>query len=331
MVNLTNHTYFNLGGEASGDVYGQDLAINSNEYTPTNTNQIPEAPYFVPVSGTPFDFRSMHPIGDYIRDTNMPDGTSGPYKQLQISHGYDHNWVLNGYRSYRLVAVAQDPKNGVTLWTYTDQPGVQLYTGNFLVGDLIGRAATSTGRVRLHAGDPALSGFAPPHRPSRVAVRGPEPRSDVQHEHVVQVQHRGARLQEPGPLLLSPSADLPGRPQSSSGLAWSVATRATRRGRAAVAHVMAEHHSVAMLMLHYGTPRDLAAREQLAAALPGAEVSEPDDVGVFEVLLDAEDQEHALERVWDALAASGTDDHIVFLEHPDLPEHWRSRSQPPGG
>lgn len=94
---------------------------------------------------------------------------------------------------------------------------------------------------------------------------------------------------------------------------------------------MAEHHSVAMLMLHYGTPRDLAAREQLAAALPGAEVSEPDDVGVFEVLLDAEDQEHALERVWDALAASGTDDHIVFLEHPDLPEHWRSRSRPPGG
>ena len=80
----------------------------------------------------------MHPIGEYIRAASLPDGTSGPYKQLQIAHGYDNNWVLNGYGSYRLVAVAQDPANGVTMRTYTDQPGVQLYTSNFLVGDLIG-------------------------------------------------------------------------------------------------------------------------------------------------------------------------------------------------
>ncbi|MFZ0040139.1 MAG: aldose epimerase family protein [Solirubrobacteraceae bacterium] len=138
VINLTNHTYFNLGGEASGSVEHQLLALNANQYTPTDANQIPEAPYFVPVRGTAFDFRSMHPIGRYIRDTNLPDGTSGPLRQLQIAHGYDHNWVLNGYPSYRLVAVAQAPSNGVTMWTYTDQPGVQLYTGNFLVGDLIG-------------------------------------------------------------------------------------------------------------------------------------------------------------------------------------------------
>ena len=73
-----------------------------------------------------------------------------------------------------------------------------------------------------------------------------------------------------------------------------------------------------MLMLHYGTPRDQEARAQLAAALPEAEVGEPDEVGVFEVALDAEDREDALLRVWNAVAASGTDDHIVFLEHPDL-------------
>jgi len=138
VVNLTNHTYFNLAGEGSGTVYHQLLALNSDDYTPVNTNLIPESPYFVPVGGTAYDFRSMHPIGEYIRDTNLPDGTSGPFKQLQIAHGYDNNWVLNGYGSDRLAAVAQDPRNGVTLRAYTDQPGVQVYTGNFLVGDLIG-------------------------------------------------------------------------------------------------------------------------------------------------------------------------------------------------
>jgi hypothetical protein len=84
---------------------------------------------------------------------------------------------------------------------------------------------------------------------------------------------------------------------------------------------------VAMVMMHLGTPRDQEAREQLAAALPEAQVGAPDNVGVFEVGLDAEDHEDALKRVWDAVAASGTDDHIAFLEHPELPEHWRHLSR----
>ena len=93
---------------------------------------------------------------------------------------------------------------------------------------------------------------------------------------------------------------------------------------------MAERHVVTMLMLHYGSPRDQEARARLAAALPeDAEVGEPDDVGSFDITLDAEDLDDALERVWDAVAASGTDDHIVFLEHPNLPEHWRLRSGRP--
>jgi hypothetical protein len=93
---------------------------------------------------------------------------------------------------------------------------------------------------------------------------------------------------------------------------------------------MAERQTVGMLMLHFGTPRDQEAREQLAAALPGGKVGEPDDIGVFEVEVEAEDREAALGQVWDAVAASGTDDHIVFLEHPELPEHWRRHSGTPG-
>ncbi|MFZ0387009.1 MAG: aldose epimerase family protein, partial [Solirubrobacteraceae bacterium] len=138
VVNLTNHTYFNLAGQASGDVYDQLLALNSSQYQPTNAGQIPEKPYFVNVAGTPYDFRTMHAIGKYLYAANLPDGTSGPLRQLQIAHGYDNNWVLHSQGSYRLAAVAQDPGNGVTLRTYTDQPGVQLYTSNYLDGDLVG-------------------------------------------------------------------------------------------------------------------------------------------------------------------------------------------------
>jgi hypothetical protein len=92
---------------------------------------------------------------------------------------------------------------------------------------------------------------------------------------------------------------------------------------------MADRYHVAMLMLHFGTPRDERAREELQAALPDGEVGPPDELGVFEVTVPADDFEAALRKVWDAVAASATDDHIVFLEHPDLPEHWRHRSGTP--
>jgi hypothetical protein len=89
--------------------------------------------------------------------------------------------------------------------------------------------------------------------------------------------------------------------------------------------------AIDMLLVHGDTPRDEKAREELAAALPDAEVGAPDDLGVFEITVDADDLEGALARVWDAVAASGTDDHLLFLEHPELPEHWRPRSGRPGG
>jgi aldose 1-epimerase len=131
VINYTNHTYFNLAGEGSGTVYAQKLAINSNTFNPTDDVQIPTG-VFASVKGTPFDFLKMKPIGQNIEDASAPQGN-----QLVIAHGYDHNWVVRG-SGYRLDAVAQDPGDGIVLWEYSDQPGVQLYTGNFLVGDLVG-------------------------------------------------------------------------------------------------------------------------------------------------------------------------------------------------
>jgi hypothetical protein len=87
---------------------------------------------------------------------------------------------------------------------------------------------------------------------------------------------------------------------------------------------------VAMYMLHMDH-RSEAAREALAEQLPGATVDAPDDTGVFEIAIDADDQEAALSRVWDAMAAAGVDDRIAFMEHPELPEHWRARAGRPSG
>jgi hypothetical protein len=90
---------------------------------------------------------------------------------------------------------------------------------------------------------------------------------------------------------------------------------------------MADRVTIGMLLLHGRTPKDLEALQRLKAALPaGSRVSAPDDLGVFEISVEAATLEDGLHVVWNAVAAAGSDDHIVFLEHPEIPEHWRHRT-----
>ena len=131
VLNLTNHSYFNLSG--AGDPYVGDhlLTINADYYLPTDETAIPYGPKEA-VEGTPMDFCTPHTVGERINE---------PFEQLKFGKGYDHTYILNKEKAddYAFCARCSSPKTGIVMEVYTSQPGVQLYTGNWMTGNFVGK------------------------------------------------------------------------------------------------------------------------------------------------------------------------------------------------
>ncbi len=127
VINMTNHSYFNLNGDPSQEGMDMVLYVNADNYTPSDEFYIPTGE-IAPVEGTPMDFRTAHAIGETITDTT--------FVQIKNATGYDHNWCLNTYKDGKgddtqVCASLYSPKTGILLEMFTNEPGVQIYTGNF--------------------------------------------------------------------------------------------------------------------------------------------------------------------------------------------------------
>lgn len=137
VANFTNHCYFNLAGHNSGPVLDQQVWLAADSYTPADATSIPTGE-ILPVAGTPMDFRKMKPLGRDIE---------ADFEALKLGHGYDHNWVLNHEAGVLGIAgKAKDPASGRVMEVYTDLPGMQLYTANFLTDERPGKGGAHYNR-----------------------------------------------------------------------------------------------------------------------------------------------------------------------------------------
>ena len=131
IINMTNHSYFNLSGDPNTTVLDHICYLNADNITPIDETCMTSGE-FSPVAGTAFDFLAPHAIGDRINETTD--------EQIANGNGYDHNWVLNTKGDdTQLAACVKSPATGIILKVYTNEPGIQFYTGNFLDGTVTGK------------------------------------------------------------------------------------------------------------------------------------------------------------------------------------------------